>query len=147
MLRNYDEHSGQECSSSSKSEETLNIHVGDISPLTTEFDLIVYFGQFGNVLKANVVKKRSQLYGVVRMASFEAVQKAVNLKAPKICNYYVTIRPFYSKLDAASHKSSFANCNGHSSKLLTLNPGTAKPSSQVIEIDNLNFSNDRKEEE
>ncbi|VUZ42375.1 unnamed protein product [Hymenolepis diminuta] len=89
---------------SSKSEETLDIYVGDISPLTTEFDLKVYFGQFGNVLKANVVKQRTQLYGIVRMASFKEVQKAMSLIAPKICGYWVTIRPFYSKLDAASHK-------------------------------------------
>lgn len=84
----------------------MDIYVGDISPSTTEVDLKVYFGQFGNVLKADVVKKHAKLYGTVRMASVEAVQKAVNLKAPKIRDYYVTIRPFYSKLDAASHKLS-----------------------------------------
>lgn len=90
---------------SSPSEPSLEIQVGDISSSTSSHDLIMFFAQFGGVLKANVVTKGGKRFGFVKMSSFEAVKNAVNAKAPKIKDNYVTIRAAFSKQQAISHRS------------------------------------------
>jgi RNA recognition motif-containing protein len=63
----------------------MNIHVGNLSPDTTEEDLKKLFSQFGKVKSVKIIKYPSSLskgYGFIDMpASAEAQEAIQNLKA------------------------------------------------------------------
>lgn len=63
----------------------MNIHVGNLSPDTTEDDLRNLFSQFGKVKSVNIIKYPNNLskgYGFIDMpASVEAQEAIQKLKA------------------------------------------------------------------
>ncbi len=66
----------------------MNIHVGNLSPDTTEEDLMNLFSQFGKVKSVRIVKypsSESKGYGFIDMpASAEAMEAIKKLKAKDI---------------------------------------------------------------
>lgn len=66
----------------------MNIHVGNLSPDTTEEDLMKLFSQFGKVISINIMKYPSSLskgYGFIDMpATSEAKEAIQKLKAKDV---------------------------------------------------------------
>ena len=58
----------------------MNIHVGNLSPDTTEDDLRNLFSQFGKVKSVNIIKYSSNLskgYGFIDMPASAEAQEAI----------------------------------------------------------------------
>ena len=58
----------------------MNIHVGNLSPDTTEEDLLKLFSKFGKVKSINIIKYPSNLskgYGFIDMPVFAEAQSAI----------------------------------------------------------------------
>lgn len=58
----------------------MNIHVGNLSPDTTEDDLRNLFSKFGKVISVNIIKYSSNLskgYGFIDMPASAEAQEAI----------------------------------------------------------------------
>ncbi|OGU28528.1 MAG: hypothetical protein A2057_02265 [Ignavibacteria bacterium GWA2_35_9] len=58
----------------------MNIHVGNLSPETTEEDLMKLFSRFGKVKSVNIIKYPSNLskgYGFIDMPASAEAQEAI----------------------------------------------------------------------
>lgn len=73
----------------------MNIHVGNLSPDTTEEDLRKLFSQFGKVKNVSIIKypsNESKGYGFIDMpASSEAKEAIQNMKAKDVRGKFISV--------------------------------------------------------
>jgi RNA recognition motif-containing protein len=73
----------------------MNIHVGNLSPDTTEEELLKLFSQFGKVKSVSIIKypgNESKGYGFIDMPASSEAQEAIrNMKAKDVKGKMISV--------------------------------------------------------